>query len=379
MALVNPGAFQLVPDILGAQRKGLALQAQRQGLQQKEQLFGQQQKRQGEQDVVSRGKNVLDALTNAATQLKQISDPQQQLSILNQQLQEFSAAGFPTDAIEQGIQRLQQGDTEGFQKGLDQILAIGQEGGDRTVQQAVSIPGLGFKQQLRSGEVVLRELPPDDQEKVRQALERESERKARESGLKAGATEEAKILAAAERAGETKRGSQVETRRQDIINVGLAASRGVPILRRSLELLDFVKTGGFAAAQLRIRQSLGIEGADEGELSANLGKSVLSQLRGLFGSAFTEREGARLERIEAGFNKSPANNRRLLNNLLQLVEREAKSAIKAAVAAEDFSTAAEIKDLLDFQLTQEPEAQADDVTVDQLQGLSDEELQRLLK
>jgi hypothetical protein len=115
-------------------------------------------------------------------------------------------------------------------------------------------------------------------------------------------------------------------------------------------LLETIKTGGLAAAQLRIQQAFGVEGADEGELSANLGKAVLSQLRDTFGAAFTEKESAKLERIEAGFGKSSATNKRLLRNLLQIVEKRADNAIQAAVDAKDFRTAAEIQDALGFEL-----------------------------
>jgi len=78
--------------------------------------------------------------------------------------------------------------------------------------------------------------------------------------------------------------------------------------------LDRVETGGAAESAILSGQNfLGVVGADKGELSFLLGKNVLAQLRTIFGAAFTEKEGQRLEQIEAGFKKSVPVNRRLLN------------------------------------------------------------------
>ena len=82
-------------------------------------------------------------------------------------------------------------------------------------------------------------------------------------------------------------------------------------MRRGLELLATVNTGGIDNARLQIKKFFGVEGADEGELSANLGRAVLSQLRQTFGAAFTEREGARLDNLSARFGASTASNTRL--------------------------------------------------------------------
>lgn len=142
-------------------------------------------------------------------------------------------------------------------------------------------------------------------------------------------------------------------RQQDVIALGVDAAQGVPVLRRSLDLLDTVKTGGWDAARIKIKQMFGVESADEGELSSLLGKAVLSQLRSTFGAAFTEREGARLEGIEARMGANPETNKRLLQETLSLVERSANRAIRAAEAVGDYDTADEIQDLLDFNLMED--------------------------
>lgn len=148
------------------------------------------------------------------------------------------------------------------------------------------------------------------------------------------------------------RGTAEEGRAQNIITEGLAAADSTAVLRRSLELLNRVSTGGFSRVKLAAFKLFGIEGADEGELSANLGKAVLAQLRDTFGAAFTEKEGQRLEAIEAGFSSSPETNRRLLKNALTIAERSAQRAIRRAEQRNDYETADEIEAALDFDLAE---------------------------
>lgn len=139
----------------------------------------------------------------------------------------------------------------------------------------------------------------------------------------------------------------ISKRKQGFIDAGVDAADSVGNIRRSLELLDTVKTGGISAASLRAKQLFGVEGADEGELSANLGRSVLAQLKPIFGAAFTAAEGERLERIEAGFGRSAATNRRLLESALKTAERAAKRGLAAAKEQGDDFTAQEIERLLE--------------------------------
>jgi hypothetical protein len=148
-------------------------------------------------------------------------------------------------------------------------------------------------------------------------------------------------------------------RLQDTIETGVVSSEGLANLKRARTLLDTVKTGGINAASLRAKQLFGVEGADEGELSNRLGKSVLAQLRQTFGAAFTAQEGASLARIEAGFGKSPAANKKLIDQLIKMVAKKSNQGIAAAVEAEDFTTAALIKENMAFSLDDaEPETAA---------------------
>jgi len=160
------------------------------------------------------------------------------------------------------------------------------------------------------------------------------------------------------RAGGRAGATGIEQRASALITRGIAAAESTATVRRALDLLDRVKTGGIAAISLAVRQRLGIEGADEGELSNSLGKAVLSQLRETFGSAFTESEGERLIRLEAAIGKSPESNRRILGQALRIAERTANRAIKAAEKRGNQAEAADIRDLLTFSLDIEPLQQA---------------------
>lgn len=152
------------------------------------------------------------------------------------------------------------------------------------------------------------------------------------------------------RAGGRTGATETEKRAGALITRGIAAAESTATIRRALTLLETVKTGGLQAISLAAKQRLGIEGANEGELSNSLGKAVLSQLRETFGAAFTESEGLRLERIEASFGKSAPTNRRLLQQALRIAERTSNRAIKAAEKRGNQAEAADIRDLLSFTL-----------------------------
>lgn len=134
---------------------------------------------------------------------------------------------------------------------------------------------------------------------------------------------------------------------QGFIDSGIDAADAVGNIQSSIELLNTVKTGGFNNASLQAKKLFGIESADEAELSANLGKNVLAQLKPLFGAAFTAAEGDKLDKIEAGFGKSTAGNKRLLLQSLEITERAARRGLAAAIKQGDDFTASEIQSALD--------------------------------
>lgn len=135
----------------------------------------------------------------------------------------------------------------------------------------------------------------------------------------------------------------IAQRNQGYIDSGVEAADSMSGIGDAIALLDLVGTGGYEAAALRAKQTLGIESADEGELANALGLAVLSQLKPIFGSAFTSEEGARLERLSAGFGKSPEANKRILKKQLKIAERAARRAIRAAKESGDTFTENEIK------------------------------------
>jgi len=165
-----------------------------------------------------------------------------------------------------------------------------------------------------------------------------------------GQTGEQRIGQVGSESGAKVRGKGASERLENAIVEGVDAAQGAAVLHRALGLLNSVETGGYDAAALRAKQFFGVESADEAELSASLGKAVLSQLRTTFGAQFTEREGARLERIEAGFGKSTAGNKRLLQQTLSLVERASRRGIRAAEEVGDENAANDIRELLKFRL-----------------------------
>lgn len=164
-------------------------------------------------------------------------------------------------------------------------------------------------------------------------------------------TEDAEAAAKAAAAAATASGKGGAERLQTQIDTGLDAADATATVRRGIELLDSVKTGGIDAAKLKATNLFGVTGANEAELSANLGKAVLSQLRATFGAQFTEKEGARLAEIEAGFGKSTEGNRRLLEQAGKILERAARRGIRAAERSGDTETAQEIKDAMQFSLS----------------------------
>jgi hypothetical protein len=147
---------------------------------------------------------------------------------------------------------------------------------------------------------------------------------------------------------EKATGKGISDRQQGFIDSGVSAADSTANIRRSIELLDEVKTGGFAAVSAKAKRLFGVESANEGELSANLGQAVLAQLKPLFGAAFTAGEGERLESISARFSSNTETNKRLLGQILKASERSARRAINAAEKAGDDFTAQEIRDSLSF-------------------------------
>ncbi|PHS02427.1 MAG: hypothetical protein COA78_21135 [Blastopirellula sp.] len=141
----------------------------------------------------------------------------------------------------------------------------------------------------------------------------------------------------------TARKKSSNERRQGYIDSGVSSADNLQAVNRSIELLDSIKTGGIDNALIRAKQTLGIESADEAELSYELGKSVLKQLKPTFGAAFTVNEMLELKKMESGLGKSVAGNRRILTNLGKMIKRSANRGMRAAESLKDDFAANEIR------------------------------------
>ena len=143
---------------------------------------------------------------------------------------------------------------------------------------------------------------------------------------------------------------------KDFSDQGVAAAQSVPVMKRALSLLEQVETGGFDKAAIVAKQKFGIESGDEGELTYLLAKNVLGQLKETFGAAFTAAEGDRLAEIEASLGRSPAANRRIIKNALQIAEKKANRGKTAAEKMGNEFVASDIDSYMNMTLGDEQKA-----------------------
>lgn len=255
-----------------------------------------------------------------------------------------------TQDTDQAIQMLSEDPTGGALKSnLEKIIAAGQQvfpsnqDSYGRVFEGINNEGKRILAQA-SNRGNIRELDISPVDKTEESLIREQGK----ADIKVN-TESRLTDIKAEEKGKVVNAEGAAKRVQDTINIGLDAAKGIPVLKRSLALLDSVKTGGFQNAALRAKEAFGIESADEGELSSNMGAAILGDLKATFGPQFTEREGERLKNIRANFGKSTDTNKRLLKQSLQIAEDAANRAITEATNKRDFRAAQEIQDALDFK------------------------------
>jgi hypothetical protein len=375
------GAGPLIPvEQQRAQQQAQGIQAQ----QQLEQIFPeqalatQQAAKARFDNLDTREQARLESVVKGAQEIQGLQ-PEQQLTRLKQRRQTLAANGQPTNDTDEVIGLLESGQADQAQilinqsvetgKALGLLKAPGGVGGLASAKTEF-LPGGGSLQALPDGSIVAK----DEQNRVvtgqarQDLLDRSkdfqleiAQGKADIEVTKAGKVAAAKAgvkletepeIQAKVKQAETQ-AQKTEIREQASIDRGLTAADSTANIRRAISLLDTVETGGIDAALVRAKQIFGIEGADEGELSSNLGKAIISQLRETFGAAFTKSEGDKLDRIEAAFGKSPAANRRLLNNTLKTMERLANRGLKAAESREDDFAIQSINDALTFELGDE--------------------------
>ena len=308
---------------LGGQERALGLRRQRFDLQQAQQAAPQlaaqrdialQRQQLGLQsDIGQQRLKGAQLLQQVVKRVKQVPDPNQRLQIFERarpELQQFGVA-LPENLSLENV--------------TDQGLVPLETGLGQSVQQLTA-----GQQEFRD---LTQDLSPEDLQRARRIRLR------LDPGAVGSAAQTISAEGTAERVAGTEqtlsrgrqRGKESAQIEATSIAEGRDAARGIPVLRRTIGLLDEINTGGFNAALIRARQQFGIEGADEGELSANLGQAVLGDLRATFGAAFTEREGERLERIRANLGRSTVANRRLVSQALQIAEDAANRAIDDAI------------------------------------------------
>lgn len=165
------------------------------------------------------------------------------------------------------------------------------------------------------------------------------------------------ISATREKEMEKVVGKETAERLSGQVDTAYEAVDAIPIILSSIDLLDTVETGGIDAALVKGKQILGIESADEAELAQNLGKAVLKQLKPTFGAQFTVAEGKELKGIEAGWGKSSAGNKRLLQNALRIYKNGINRGMRAARRTGDTETYNELSQSLQQINQAQPQTQ----------------------
>lgn len=297
----------------------------------------------GEQQLINQQQQMQQIATGYATALQPLlNNPEALVSELQRQKQLFAQQGIDTRGIDEDI--IQAQTPQGLQSLAQEVTQTLMPQG----QQQKSVSQIEFE-----NKVSLVKNDPELKTPAAKAaaIDLGLEAKAGSSAAERIASDPilSKLVADAEALKESSKATSkgISQRQQGFIDTGIEAADSVNNIKRSLELLDSVKTGGFNNAALRVRQFFGVEGADEGELSGRLGTAVLAQLKPIFGAAFTAAEGDRLERISARFGANPETNKRLLKDALSIAERAARRGLKAAKNSGDDFSAEEIQAVLD--------------------------------
>tara|TARA_R110002126_G_scaffold224751_2_gene369646 strand:- start:1770 stop:2978 length:1209 start_codon:yes stop_codon:yes gene_type:complete len=172
------------------------------------------------------------------------------------------------------------------------------------------------------------------------------------------------------------RAGDLVAREKADIQMGLDAAQVVPIFRRAEQLLDRVETGNIESMKLAAKKFFNIEGGDAVELQNNLGQQILKQLKPIFGSQFTAREGDWLKEMEASFGRNTIVNRRLVRQGLDLASERAKIGINAADSSNDLRTVDTINGWLNWEYKDRTAAE-DEITLEQVNSMGLDELRAI--
>lgn len=341
--------FQVQPDISGAITQGL--QTGQQFAQNSQQStiranqFDQVKAQQARDEKVRMVKSV----ANAAVKVQNLPDTASKSAFLTSRVQEINERGGDSKDTQEALDLYNAGDIEAGDALINSVVKTAREtgflqasSGDRGTQTASKRDFATFQQLQATADETQ---DPNDISAAKQF--------GRQAGF-VRSTEQEKADIKVDESTRKEVAKANVARRQGYIDNGIQAADTTANLRRSIDLLETVATGGFDNVALKAKQLFGIEGADELELSTNLGKNVLAQLKPIFGAAFTAKEGEELKKIESGFGRSTAGNKRLLKNALKIADRSARRGIAAAEDQGDAFTAGEIKEALNFELDAKP-------------------------
>lgn len=282
----------------------------------------------------------LESISQGATQLKLIQDPQQKLAFLQQRKQELLTAKLPTGDTDQAISMINAGDFTGLEQLTDQAIQIGQQlrskgGGIKsfapvetvnpeTGERVLSIPTLDPTTGLTSFKPV--ELPDNFE------LSRETAKAKRDAEVAATiASEQGKLVA--------KQRQTISTE----INKGARSSRRqLPRINKLLEGLDLVETGAFANAKLLLGPFIpGVDPTNEQATQAQMNSLVLDII-GRFPGSVSDAETAFAKQTTANLGFTPEANKLILNHAKQamndLIDEESqfKEFKEGGGNAEDF-------------------------------------------
>lgn len=131
-----------------------------------------------------------------------------------------------------------------------------------------------------------------------------------------------------------------------VVATGMESARSIPKTHEILGLLNGVKTGSIEGAIVNIKKLFGVESADEGQLTNLLLTNVLPQLKKIFGSQFTEKEGKLLLGIEPGLGNSSEANIAILERRLGIMEDEVGFAMESSALVGDNSANSQMAQLM---------------------------------
>lgn len=185
--------------------------------------------------------------------------------------------------------------------------ALSRVGGNQ-VQQAQYVEGLGFVQQLKNGEVQLKELTPDQKQKVEDATRLNAELKADETRKTTEAREGAKT---------------VQSFKTELNANAFESRRFLPKIDRIRKAIEAVQTGKMAQAKKLLGPFIpGVDPSDEQALNTALNDLIFDQLARFTGALS---EGERAFASETTTNMGFTTEANLL--ILDRLEQRAKDAI----------------------------------------------------